>query len=309
MKKYTLFSLVIFIALCSCEEAFIEEDLSDDMTAIIAPKDGSQIQDTSINFSWEAVDQATSYRVQIARPNFENAAQIVEDTTVTSTNFRTNLTKNTYEWRVRAQNSGSETAYVMAGFSVTEPTGFASREVLLTSPVNELATNEPEIELQWQAVPDANTYRIQLLNSSNEVMQEETTIDTMITLTFPEGVTRWQVRAENATQNTLYTTRSVTVDTTSPNTPVATTPANNAILTETAVSFAWTRETVEGTTEIDSIYIFEDEALTQLVTKNQVTSPSEITLEASTTYYWFLKAFDQAKNESDASATQNFQIN
>ncbi len=309
MKKYILSGLLMITTFYGCEEAFIEEDLSDDTTAIIAPKDGSQIEDTSINFSWEAVDQATSYRVQIARPNFENAAQIVEDTTVSSTNFSTSLTKNAYEWRVRAQNSGSETPYVMAGFNVIEPTDFASRKVLLVSPENELATNEPEITLEWQVVPDANTYRIQLLNTSDEVIQEETTNETQITLIFPEGTTNWQVRAENATQNTLYTTRSLAVDTMKPNTPVATAPANNATLTETTVSFSWTREVVEGTAEIDSIYIFEDEALTQLVTKNQVTSPEEIALEASKTYYWFLKAFDAAKNESDASATQNFVIN
>ncbi len=292
-----------------CEEAFIEEDLTEAVISIIAPLDGSQIDETSINFSWEGVNQATSYRLQIARPDFENAAQIVEDTTVSSTSFRTTLTKNSYEWRVRAQNSGSSTAYASAKLSVIEPVDFASREVLLTSPANDLITSEPTVTLEWQVVPDANTYRLQILNSSDEVVQEETTNTTSFEITFSEGSSKWQVRAENATQNTLYTTRILTVDTMKPNTPSAATPANEATLTDTAVSFSWTREAIEGTAEFDSIYIYEDEALTQLVTKDRVTSPSEITLEASKTYYWFLKAFDAANNESDASTTQNFDIN
>ncbi|WP_109301633.1 hypothetical protein [Aquimarina sp. AU474] len=309
MKKHIVYSLFLIIPFFGCEEAFIEKDLSDDTIAIVAPRDGSEIEDSSINFSWEGVDQATSYRLQIARPNFENAAQIVEDTTVTATNFNVSLTKNSYEWRVRAQNSGSTTAYALAGFSVIEPTDFSSRQVLLESPANDLITNDVAITLEWQVVPDANSYRVQLLDGSNAVVQEETLNGTSLELTFPEGITQWQVRAENATQNTLYTTRSLTIDTMEPNVPTITAPANDATLTDIAVSFTWTREAVAGSAEFDSIYIYEDEALTQLATKDRVTSPSEITLEASKTYYWFLKAFDEGSNESEASTTSKFTIN
>ncbi|SHI86071.1 hypothetical protein SAMN04488508_103455 [Aquimarina spongiae] len=309
MKKPIIYSLLFIGILFGCEEAFIEEDLTDAIISIIAPQDGAQIEDASINFSWTEVDQATSYRLQVARPNFENAAQIVLDTTVTTSNFNATLAKNSYEWRVRAQNSGSATAYSGAQFSVIEAADFSSREVLLTSPENELITNTAAQTLTWQVVPDANTYRIRVLNTDDEVQQEETTNQTSLAITFPEGVSRWQVRAENATQNTLFTTRTLTLDTMDPNTPVGTAPANDATLTDTEVTFSWTREAVQGSVEFDSIYIFEDQALTQLVTKDRITSPSEITLEASKTYYWFLKAFDEAQNESANSTTLRFTIN
>jgi len=309
MKKYSLYTALLTILFLGCEEPFIEENLTESTINILAPTDKAVIENTSINFSWDAVDQATSYRLQIARPTFEDAFQIIEDTVVSGTSFRTELVKNRYEWRVRGQNSGTSTSYVQAAFTVVEPTDFAAREVLLTSPENELVSNTPETTLSWEEVIDADIYRVQLLDANDDILQEETTSELSISFTFEEGTTKWQVRAENATQNSLYTSRSLTIDTMKPNNPAPTTPANEATLTETLVSFSWTREAVEGTAEIDSIYIYEDEALTQLVTKDQVTSPSEITLEASKTYYWFLKAFDAAKNESDASATQNFVIN
>ncbi|AXT61371.1 hypothetical protein D1816_13780 [Aquimarina sp. AD10] len=310
MKKHIIYTLLSITILSSgCEEAFIEKDLAEETITIIAPKDGAQIEATAINFNWDAVDQATGYRLQIARPNFENAAQIVEDTVVTGTQFSVNLVKNTYEWRVRAQNSGTATPYVAAGFTVAEPTDFSSRQVLLVSPANQIFTNEPEITMQWQVVEGADSYRVQLLNASDEVLQEETPSTTSVTLTFPEGATRWQVRAENATQNTLYTTRSLTIDTMNPNVPTATAPANNATITGTAVSFTWTRAAVAGSEEIDTIFIYEDEALTQLVIEKEATSPEEITLEANKTYYWFLKASDQANNESAVSTTFTFSIN
>jgi len=94
-----------------------------------------------------------------------------------------------------------------------------------------------------------------------------------------------------------------------PQKPIAVTPANQTALTDTAVSFSWTREAVSGTAEFDSIYVYRNEQLTDLAIKNRVTSPSEITLDASTTYYWFLKAFDEAGNQSEVSDTFNFTIN
>lgn len=312
MKNVLTYSTTLFIfllSLYSCEEVLFEEDLSDKAITLVAPREGSTVRNTSVTFSWNAVELATDYRVQVAQPDFENASQIVLDTVVSKTNFTTNLVKNEYEWRVRAQNSGSATPYVQAGFTVVESEDFSSREVLLISPQNDAVTNTTSITLQWQEVTDATSYRVELLNASNEVITEETTASTSISIDFPEGVTRWQVRAENATQNTLFTTRSLTVDTMVPNKPVNTTPANDATLTDTTVSFGWTRAAVTGTAEFDSIYVYNDVALTQLVNKDRVTSPSEISLDASTTYYWLIKAFDEAGNESESSDVTRFSIN
>ncbi len=312
MKKVSIYVVLLsisFLMLFSCEEVVFEEDLSDKTIVLVAPKDGATVRNTSVSFSWEAVELATNYRLQVAQPNFENAAQIVLDTTITATTFATSLVRNQYQWRVRAQNSGSATPFVAANFNVVESEDFSSNEVLLVAPVDNEVTNSAMVALQWQEVTDATAYRVQLLDESNAVVQEETVTGTTVSLTFPEGVTKWQVRAENATQNTLYTTRTLTLDTMVPNKPVATTPANDATQTETTVNFSWTREVVEGTTEFDSIYVYKDVGLTDLVTKDQVTSPLDISLEASTTYYWQVRGFDQAGNQSDPSDVSRFTIN
>jgi len=312
MKKISIYVVLLsasFLMLFSCEEVVFEEDLSDKVIVLIAPKDSVTVRNTSVNFSWEAVALATNYRLQIAQPNFENAAQIVLDTTVTATRFTASLVRNQYQWRVRAQNSGSATPFVAAHFNVVENEDFSANQVLLDAPSDNEITNSETVALEWQEIPDATAYRVQLLDDSDVVVQEETLTSTTISLTFPEGVTKWQVRAENATQNTLYTTRTLTLDTMEPNKPVATTPANNATQSETTVSFSWTREAVEGTTEFDSIYVYKDVGLTDLVTKDQITSPSDISLDASTTYYWQVKGFDQAGNQSDLSDVSSFTIN
>ncbi|KAA1247602.1 hypothetical protein [Aquimarina sp. RZ0] len=309
MKKRFLYISILFLIFFSCEEILLEEDLTNMVVTIIAPSDGTRVENTSPTFSWNEIDQAITYRLQIARPNFENASQVVEDTTVTTTSFRTTLVRNAYEWRVRAQNTSSETAYTKAGFSIVESEDFPAREVILSSPANSMILNRTSITLQWQSVTDATAYRIQLLDTNDQVLQEETATGISIQLTFPEGTTTWRIRAENNTQSTLYSSRTLTVDSMNPKKPVATAPANQGSFTNTMVSFSWTREAVEGTTEFDSIYIYQNEQLTQLVTKDQVTSPAEITLETENTYYWFLKAFDEADNQSEASDVFSFTIN
>ncbi|WP_103069711.1 fibronectin type III domain-containing protein [Aquimarina sediminis] len=309
MKTIKIYLGVLFIVFMGCEEVLFEEDLTEAKTILIAPSEGATVENTSVTFSWEAVDQATEYRLQLAQPNFENASQVVVDTTVTTTSFNTTLVKNGYQWRVRAQNSGSNTSYTTASFTVIESEDFSAREVLLIAPQNNGIINATAANLQWQAVTDATLYRVQLLNESDEVISDKTTTNSSLSITFPEGVTKWQVRAENNTQSTLYTTRTLTVDSKNPKKPVATAPVNDASQSATTVTFSWTREVVEGTAEFDSIYIYKDQQLTQLATKDKVTSPSDIDLEAGTTYYWFLKAFDQAGNQSESSDVLRFTIN
>ena len=185
MKKQILYITILLLSLYSCEEILFEEDITDDVVSLIAPSDGTEVESTSLTFSWNTVDQATSYRLQIARPTFENATQIVEDTTVTTASFSTTLTKNNYQWRVRAQNTGSQTAYTTASFSIIESEDFSAREVLLSSPADNTISNNTSVNLQWETVSDATAYRVQLIDDSDQVLTEETTANTSIQITFP----------------------------------------------------------------------------------------------------------------------------
>jgi len=186
MKKHLIYS-VFLVIIFGCEEILLEEDISENVVRLVAPSDGSLVTNTSVTFSWEGVDQATSYRLQIARPAFENATQIIEDTTVTTTNFSTILVKNDYEWRVRAQNSGSQTAYENAGFSVVDSEDFTAREVVLSLPSDNSIVNSASTTLQWSVVTDATLYRVQILNTSDEIIQESTTTANSIQKAFRNG--------------------------------------------------------------------------------------------------------------------------
>lgn len=117
--RYLKLLFVTFL-LISCEEIIEVVDISDKSVVVLAPTDTATLAITDINFSWEAVEDAEHYKLQIATPNFESANQIVLDTTITTTSFNQALELGNYEWRVRAENSDYQTAYSTQSFTIEE---------------------------------------------------------------------------------------------------------------------------------------------------------------------------------------------
>lgn len=106
------------MALLACEETIFEPDISEESVQLLAPANGSVVNTESVQFNWEGVEGATSYRIQIANPDFENASQILVDSTTDVLSFSERITPGSYQWRVRAQNDGHQTLYTTASFSV-----------------------------------------------------------------------------------------------------------------------------------------------------------------------------------------------
>lgn len=115
MKRFII--LIIASSLFS-REALTVEDISEYPVQVLAPTDGAQVPAGTVNFSWSQVDEADSYLIQIATPNFENASQIVLDSLVTQNSVMTNLEANSYQWRVKALNSEYETEFSTVSFTV-----------------------------------------------------------------------------------------------------------------------------------------------------------------------------------------------
>ncbi len=112
--------LTISCVLFSCEEIIEVDDISQEEVTILAPINSAVLNDNSVIFSWEAVEFAETYTIQIATPTFNEALQIVEDSTLMGTNFTKQLPSADYEWRVRAENSGYTTSYTLHQFSIED---------------------------------------------------------------------------------------------------------------------------------------------------------------------------------------------
>jgi hypothetical protein len=305
---YKFFFLFCSLILFSCEAVILETDITDQKVVILAPFDKAQFSSTSITFSWEKVADATQYHLQIAKPNFENALQIVLDTTVTGTSFTQQLPVANYEWRVEAVNSVYKTPFANRFFSVVSNDNFQDNSVVLTSPANNLITNINAQILKWNPIIGATGYQVQIADGDGAIVNDQAITGTNLNYSFLDGNYSWRVRATNGTSQTLYSNRSILVDSAKPNTPVLSSPLNASTTDVNDIVFNWNRVPIAGSAEKDSIYIYTDSALTTLQLKSEVNSPFIKNLEAGT-YYWFLKSFDEAGNSSEKSTVFNFTIN
>ena len=124
MKKQQLVWVILLFCLTACEEILEVQDISNQQVELLAPTNGAQVNDSVVRFSWNAVVEADGYILQVARPNFENAAQFVVDTiividsTFVGTRYTQQLENSGYEWRVKAYNSGFETGFSVNAFQV-----------------------------------------------------------------------------------------------------------------------------------------------------------------------------------------------
>ncbi|WP_373518421.1 hypothetical protein [Pricia sp.] len=126
MKLLKALSALIYLGIFAtgCEDILEVPDISGRQVEIVAPKDRVVVENSQVNFTWNGVADADSYSVQIARPNFREAAQILLDSTIVldstfiGTKAIKNLDNGDYEWRVKALNSDFRTEFSSSAFKV-----------------------------------------------------------------------------------------------------------------------------------------------------------------------------------------------
>ena len=308
MKKIVLkIGLVVFL-FYSCEEIFYQDDISEATIGLLAPTDNTVFDTQHINLNWMPLEGADEFQLQIGMPSFIGANQIVLDTTLTKTSFEIELRPNEYQWRVRGLNSAYNTNYSTNSFLIVT---LNPDEILkLVSPENELITNNFEQQLKWEDVSYAKNYRLQLWkpNTSGEKTLDVIVQKTDTIINFEQGNFIWQVRAENDQNSTLYSSRTILIDLTAPNTPQLLTPTSATETINKTIQFSWERENIGGSTEIDSLFIYKNEALTQVTYKERI-STNSVELELNPgTYYWYVKSYDTAGNQSENSEVWPFTI-
>ena len=78
LKKYSWIFFLVGCCVSSCSDV-IEENLDGKSVVIISPTDSLETSDSSIQFDWEQLDEASSYRFQVAKPNFSEIEELVFD--------------------------------------------------------------------------------------------------------------------------------------------------------------------------------------------------------------------------------------
>ena len=152
---HALFALIIVSISLSCDDIIEVPDISDNTVTLLAPREGAIIRSNTTTFSWEPVEDADDYLLQVATPDFEAASQILVDSALVRTAYTAELLPGNYEWRLKARNSGFETSYTAFTFIVSETDGLAGNTLILTAPANNIDLDTEDVTLRWESLREA----------------------------------------------------------------------------------------------------------------------------------------------------------
>lgn len=312
---------IILIALAiltySCED-ILEEDISNDTIQIISPTKDAKIESNVVNFKWNTIKGADKYRIQI----YESNEVLLLDSLTTKTSITLPLEAGNYMWRVRGENYAYESIYSFpSNFLTTIPDDLTNQQVILSSPENDKFVNYINVTLNWEALAKATSYSVKVVNTATgqEVYSKPDLTDTSLTLalaTLADGNYEWRLKAKNTDSETKqYSARKFNIDTTSPNQPKNTSPADDSSQTNnTSVTYTWTIATDTGTAKSPVSYIVEfssDIDFNSIVTTQNSTLKT-LTLQQNFTstgiYYWRVRAIDSAGNIGTNSTKFKFTV-
>ncbi|MBL4705806.1 MAG: hypothetical protein JKY54_14870 [Flavobacteriales bacterium] len=317
LKASSFLWLIPLFGLVSCNDIF-EEDLSDDILTLTLPADGTITTTQSTYFLWDQVAGATQYNLEVVSPSFFGITSYVYDSIVTSNSITLTLYPGTYEWRVRAENFGSSTAYSeMYSLIIDTTSDLSVQTITLSNPTN-VAYNTSTIGFSWLSLSSAESYQVQLYSgstfASGTLLMDSTVTGTSITgFTIDEGEFSWGVKGLNSVPSeTAYSSSYFEMDRVSPQTVSLVDPDAGIIATDSTFNYAWTSLSDTGTyqtTLIDSIYVATDSLFSNIYDRfgSSIGSQSDL-IPLPDIYYWRIKTFDAAGNSSGYSDFNSFEI-
>ncbi|MEZ2337947.1 hypothetical protein AB6735_20025 [Mucilaginibacter sp. RCC_168] len=186
----------------------------------------------------------------------------------------------------------------------------SKRTVKLNAPVDNYQSTSYGVTFWWDGVEDALSYRLQIVSpkfdSIGSLVLDTLIHSTKFLQTLDPGTYQWRVRAENGSTQTGYTDpRNLTILASSltNQTPVLSSPANNAATTQSTVIFKWGSlyKATRYHLQIDTNN-FADESV---LVKDQLTPAQQFSfqLPRDQVYQWRIRA------ENDSSQSKWSVIN
>lgn len=314
MKKNN-FLLIIFILVVvfwtgGCDDIF-EKDISNYSVELYSPVEELETTDTNVKFWWSTIEGAASYNLQIVTPSFSQTDRLVLDTIVSGNSYLAELNVGEYQWQVKALNSVSQTGYSVNSLSIKPKFNIGKEKVILVSPEDGYVATENSIYFEWNDVLNANTYTVIIKKDSWDSNSEvfNSALNTAsLNFPLPDGAYVWGVSANDSLNNksTDFTIHKLTVDSSSPESPVLFHPTGGTVLVNTQIRFSW--EGVEENASYELLVFNAKENTQPILEKIVADTVYTAELPGDGQYLWKVRTFDKAQNESGFSELASFAL-
>jgi CSLREA domain-containing protein len=280
-----------------------------DLTLLKTPVNGSATTDKTPTLTWNrAPGTGVTYDVLLdTDPLFASPETIADNLSLTRFTPTSDLAPDTYYWRVLV-NGGSWNVEdeIIWSFLVT-PTRLAAP--VITAPAANAFTNDSTPLIDWNPVSTISgvdvTYEIQwdddLRFRSPESAVGLTASPFTINPTLPDSSgQRYAVRVravyDDAVIGAWSRVVNFTLDTTDPGVFTLTTPTDGSSVSSQRPTFRWTRsvDAVKYEIQLSTTENFSNPSTFE-TRSNTFTPPSPL---LATTYWWRVRAFDRAGNDS-----------
>ncbi|MEM1323512.1 MAG: hypothetical protein AAGG75_24820 [Bacteroidota bacterium] len=319
-KQISSLGLALLLLLAAACSDVIVPDIEGRVVNLIAPADSLNTTLQTHNFVWDEEEDASSYRLQIVKPDFENIEEFILDSTTTATSYEVTLQEGSYQWRVLAVNeaytSDRDSATIWRLFVRSDASVDLSNQIItIIEPGNNIFTQDSTITFSWNGLSGADKYILQIgdVGLSSFLFIEELSGDsTSTSFTFDEdGDYQWQVRAESDLSQTFtdWASRELTIDRQPPAAPTLEFPTSGSTIVAANQSpdLFWI---ADANSLIDTLYVYRDGLRDSLLFKT--VASLEYNLEDSgidfvnsqfaEDYFWQVRSVDRAGNVSDSSS-------
>jgi hypothetical protein len=308
---YTLFTALVLFD--SCKD-FIEPSIANRQVYLEAPSDGFQTPLYKVSFWWDEVEDALAYRLQVVSPGFGTPDRLVLDTLVMGNKFNVNLDPGKYEWRLRAENGSTTTAYSAARKFEVLQSSIKQQAVELSAPANGLLTNSGQLTFRWGTLYGATKYHLQIdtNNFTNEavVVYDQSLPGNELAFQLPKDqVYQWRVQAANDTAQARWSAvNRFTLDRLPPARVKAMSPLDNQSVAK-PVHLAW--ETAATALRYRLYLLKADSTSNYNDNFPVIVNGNTYEFQAGNSgerVYWKVSAIDAAGNEGAASVARSFTI-
>lgn len=305
---FLVFTIISFTYAC---KAIIEPDISNRKVTIHTPGSGAQLSNYNVGFWWDEMGDAFDYRLQVVSSRFDSAAVLVLDTVVKTSKFYVNLAPGNYQWRVRAENGSSHTAFAGPNNFTVLYGSLKQQHLQVISPSANLITNQGTVNFSWGTLYGATQYHLQI-DTANFADEQHLFLDKSVpsqqfsVILNKDHIYQWRVRAENDTAQSQWTSvYTFTYDHTPPTAVNILQPQDKTTLAS-PVSLQWSAVT-DGVKY--KLYIYKADGST-LYSNNfpQTLTATSYSFSGTSgeTVYWQVSAIDNAGNESTLSSIRSF---
>jgi hypothetical protein len=181
--------------------------LSGAKVILVSPAAGFVTSNDEISFSWQSIDVATTYRVEIRSPNWDNGARVFDPifTSVPSISLLDfDGEEGDFAWAVQAENDFSKSVF-------SDPRSFtidftAPATPGLTKPIDNAILNDSVVQMQWvrpgeNGSPISDSVFIYTDQNETNLIRSALVNVTSLTDTFNFGTYYWKVRSYDAAGN------------------------------------------------------------------------------------------------------------